>query len=49
MGFFKVLIMVAKKHFFDIWFEVYVISSVHLKQNFLCIQELSGIALKYRS
>ena len=41
------LLIVAKKnYFFDIWFELYVISSVRLKQNFVCIQELSGITLK---
>ena len=30
-------------------FEVYVISSVCLKENFLCIEELFSIALNYRS
>ena len=49
--FFKVFIIVAKKInlFFDSLFEVYVISSIGLKQNFFSTEELFGIALKYMS
>ena len=37
------------KDIFDSLFQVKVISGVGLKQNFLCIEEVSSIALKYMS